>query len=168
MELQLNRIPEYYHKYVNLVHEKELKQAFDAHQHELLNILKDLPAEKWDHSYAPGKWSIKEMVQHIIDTDRVFNYRALSFSRGDNTPLPGFDEVPYAANSEANRRTGTELMEELKAVQLSEALMFASFSDTQLERSGVANDNEVYVRGIGFIIVGHTRHHLNVLKERYL
>ena len=167
-QVDLTRIPPYYHKYINLVESLSLNEALEKYQTELVSILSELPEELWNYRYAPGKWSIKELVQHLIDGDRVFCYRALRFARHDQTELPGFDENLFAEYSEADRRSREELLEELKSVQRSSALMFQSFSEDQLNQSGVANGNSVYVGGLGYIIAGHTRHHMQVLQERYL
>ena len=167
-QVDLTRIPLYYHKYIKQVETLSLTEALDKYQTELVSILRELPEELWNYRYAPGKWSIKEMVQHLIDGDRVFCYRALRFARHDQTELPGFDENQFAEFSEANRRSREELLDELQAVQRSSALMFHSFSEDQLNQSGVANGNSVYVKGLGYIIAGHTRHHQQVLQERYL
>ena len=130
--------------------------------------LKNIPDEKWDYRYAEGKWTIKELVQHIIDAERIFCYRALNFARKDRSELPGFDENEFAAVSKADKRSKQDLLDELATVQKSSMQLFASFDDEQLNESGKANGNSIYVNGIGFIIVGHTMHHLNILKERYL
>ncbi|HEY0354893.1 MAG TPA: DinB family protein [Flavisolibacter sp.] len=166
--IDLTRVPAWYHKYIEKVSENDLMTAFRKYQPEMIAELKNIPAEKWDFSYAPGKWTIKEVVQHIIDAERIFNYRALAFARKDGTSLPGFDENLYADNSKASKRTRDELLNEFLAVQSSSYLLFASFDEDQLEQEGIANGNTVYVKGIGFIVVGHALHHLAVLKERYL
>jgi uncharacterized damage-inducible protein DinB len=166
--LDLTRVPVYYHKYIAKVEETELSKAFISHGKELVAFLTDLPAEKWSYRYAPGKWSIKEVVQHIIDGERIFGYRALTFARKDRTSLPGFEENDYAANCEADRRIPESLLNELQLVQQSTAAMFNSFSEEQLEQSGTANEQGTYVRALGFILIGHSIHHLHVMKERYL
>lgn len=166
--LDLTRVPVFYHKYINLVKENDLPEAFQNHQSNLVLELKKVPAEKWNHGYAEGKWSIKELVQHIIDGERIFCYRALNFARKDENELPGFDENKFADVSKADKRTKEELIDELETVQRSSAQLFSSFDDEQLDQSGIANGNSVYVKGLGFIIVGHTLHHKNILLERYL
>lgn len=166
--VDLNRIPPFYHGYVKLVKESDLPSALEQHQHNLLNLLRSLPDDKWDYSYAPGKWTIKDLVQHLIDGERIFAYRALRFARKDSTPLPGFDENLYASTANAGKRSKEDLLSELEVVQKSSALLFESFNEEQLESSGLANNNSIYVAGIGFAIVGHTLHHMNVIKERYL
>lgn len=163
----LSTVPSFYHRYIDLVAEDELMPALKQHQVSLISLLGELAPEKWDYAYAPGKWTVKEVVQHIIDAERIFCYRALCFARRDATPLPGFDENTYAAASEASRRTPEELIEELVTVQKSSAQLFASFGKDQLEQRGVANNNPISVRAIGFIVAGHVLHHKKVLQERY-
>jgi hypothetical protein len=166
--VDLSRVPVFYHRYINLVKDAELNEALQNHQDGIQQILEDLPENKWNYRYAEGKWSIRELVQHLIDAERIFCYRALRFSRKDTTPLPGFDENLYADTSGAERRSTAGLLEELGTVQKSTAQLFASFDEEQLNQSGEANGNSIYVKAIGFIIAGHTLHHANILKERYL
>jgi len=163
----LAEVPAYYHNYINKVQTEDLQEAFRQHLN-AISFLKDIPKDKWDFRYAEGKWSIKELVQHIIDGERIFSYRALCFARKDQTPLPSFDENLYAANSQADRRTADELIEELMAVQSSSKKLFDSFNEQQLDSKGVANNKEVSVRAIGFILVGHLLHHVDIIKDRYL
>ncbi len=166
--VDLTRVPSFYHKYIEKVNASELDEAFRIHQVELINALNKLPESKWDFRYAEGKWSIREMMQHMIDAERIFCYRALCFARRDPNPLPGFDENSYVEMSNGNQRTASELIEEMQVVQKASALLFASFTPEMLEQTGVANNNPVYVKAIGFIVVGHTLHHLEVMRERYL
>ncbi len=165
---QLQTVPEWYHKYIAAVPEDELKTAFVRHQNDLVNLLQNLPANKWNHRYAENKWSIKEVVQHIIDAERIFYYRGLCFARREKVSLPGFDENDYVAASGADARTEVSLLEELKLVQLSSTLLFLSFTEQQVNATGIANENQMSVSAIGFITVGHALHHLNIIKERYL
>jgi uncharacterized damage-inducible protein DinB len=163
----LSRVPEYYHKYINLASGHDLKTAFEKHQVELISFLKDIPKKKWSYRYAEGKWSVREVVQHIIDAERVFTYRALCFARKDQTPLPAFDENLFAANSNADKRSKKDLLKELKTVQQGSALLFNSFTEEQLDQSGIASEKPTYVKGIAYIVVGHTIHHKKILEERY-
>jgi uncharacterized damage-inducible protein DinB len=165
--IDLSQVPTFYHGYIQHVPEGKLNELFKNHQIELLSFLKEIPENRWDHRYAEGKWSIREMVQHIIDAERIFAYRALRFARKDSTPLPGFEENAFAASSKADRRSSKDLMDELVTVQKSSAQLFGSFDDEQLDQSGVANNNEVSVRAIGYILIGHALHHMSILKERY-
>ncbi|RYZ18890.1 MAG: DinB family protein [Chitinophagaceae bacterium] len=167
-QLQLDRIPEYYHRYVAQVAHLDLPAALNHRRDVLLPLLRSLPDERWDFAYAPGKWTIKELVLHLTDTERVFGYRALTFARNGGTPLPGFDENTFAEYSEAARRSPASLLAELESVLNSSDSLFLSFSDAQLERTGTANEKPVYVYGIGYILAGHILHHKSVLEERYL
>jgi len=166
--VDLSRIPEFTHRYVALVMNDDLSTAFKKHQTELVALLKDIPKKRWDYRYAEGKWSIKEVVQHIIDAERIFAYRALCFARKDQTSLPAFDENLYAANSKAGERSKKDLIKELKTVQESSAQLFASFDDEQLAQPGTANQNPTYVKGVAYILLGHSLHHKNILEEKYL
>lgn len=166
--VDLSRVPEYFHRYINLAINEDLKTAFDKHQTELVAFLKEIPKKKWNYRYAEGKWSIKEVVQHIIDAERVFAYRALCFARKDQTPLPAFDENLYAANSKADERTKKDLIKELKTVQESSAQLFSSMENEQLEQPGIASGKPTYVKGVAYILLGHALHHKKLLEERYL
>ena len=168
MAIAIDRVPAHYHKYIQLVKETDLTEAFNHHLHNFSSFLQSIPEDKWDYRYAEGKWSIKEVVLHVIDTERIFNYRALCIARKDKTPLPGFDENNYAAHSKAAKRTRADLLEELQIVQQSTKKLFESFDEEQLQESGISNGNPIYVEGIGFIIIGHTLHHQKILEERYL
>ena len=130
--------------------------------------MESIPPEKYDYRYKVGKWTVKEVLQHIIDAERIFGYRALRFARKDPTFLPGFDENSYADNAKADKRDWTNLLEEFKAVRKTSEFLFGSFNDEQLDAAGTANNNSNYVLGIGFIVIGHSIHHKNVLRERYL
>lgn len=166
--VDLSRVYNYFHRYINLVTENDLEKAFEKHQTDLVSFLKNIPKKKWNYRYAEGKWSIKEVVQHIIDAERVFSYRALCFARKDQTPLPSFDENIFAANAKADERTKKDLIKELKIVQESSALLFTSFDEEQLEQPGIASNNPTYVKGIAYTLLGHALHHKKILEERYL
>src|SRR3982750_1748470 len=112
MPADLTRIPPFYHKYIGLVMETDLSTAFLTHQKSLVGLLKNLSDDKWNFRYGPGKWTVKDVVQHIIDAERIFCYRALRFSRKDRTELPGFDENTFAVAADAERRNGSDLVEE--------------------------------------------------------
>jgi uncharacterized damage-inducible protein DinB len=164
----LNRIPEWYHGYINKVKEDELMDALKNQALDFVSFLQTIPAEKRDYSYADGKWTIRQVLLHILDAERIFAYRALSFARKDVTPLPGFDENEYAENSKAGNRDWDDMIEEFKVVRRSTEILFGSLDNDQLESSGNASGKSTYVKGIGFIIAGHTSHHVDVIKERYL
>ena len=147
-------------RYTALVPEKTLQDAFKNQDSVLNDYLADVTEEKSNYSYAPEKWTLKEMLQHMIDTERIFTYRALAFARKDPANLPGFDENLYAENSEANRRTWAALAEEIRAVRSSTKFLFASFTPEMLVATGTFNDNEGKVKTMGFIITGHVYHQL--------
>jgi len=164
----LNRVPEYFHNYINQVPESELLTALSAGTNSTLEFLEQIPVDKHNYRYADGKWTIKEVLQHIIDAERVFNYRALCFARKDPTPLPGFDENIFAENAGVAKRSWENLMEEFIAVRQSTSLLYQSFSNEQLEATGTSNNSSNYVLALGFITVGHCHHHSRIIKERYL
>lgn len=164
----LESIPAFYHKYVQLIEEENVADAIANNTDNLRSLLQTIPNEKWDYRYGEGKWSIKEMIQHMIDAERIFCYRALCIARGEAQSLPGFDENAYADASKAAARSRQELESEFEAVRKATLLLFQSFDEEQLSKTGVANKNPITVNGIGYIIAGHATHHLNILKERYL
>jgi len=168
VNVDLSRVPEFTHRYVALVMNDDLYTAFKKHQTELVALLKDIPKKRWDYRYAEGKWSIKEVVQHIIDAERIFAYRALCFARKDQTSLPPFDENLYAASSKADKRSKKDLIKELKTVQESSAQLFNSFDEEQLNQPGTANGNPTYVKGVAYILLGHSLHHKKILEEKYV
>ena len=136
--------------------------------HDFIKFVQNIPLEKFDYRYAEGKWTIKDIIQHIIDAERIFSYRALRISRNDKTPLSGFEENEFVKNTNANNRNIQELLTEFSAVRHSNLFLFKSFSQEQLTRMGVVSDNEVSVRALGFLILGHQKHHQKVFQERYL
>jgi hypothetical protein len=164
----LSRVPGWYHSYINQVQENDLMKAMKTQTVSFIKFLKKLPAEKRNYRYAKNKWTIKELLQHIIDAERIFAYRALCFARNDTTPLPGFDENSYAGNAKTAKRDWYDMLEEFKALRKSNELLFGSFDKKQSDSTGTACGKPVYVLAIGFIIVGHINHHVNVIKERYL
>lgn len=164
----LSRVPEWYHRYIALVKGDDLMTVLKKQSITFSEFMQQLPAEKRDYRYGPDKWTIKEVLQHILDAERVFAYRALCIARGEKQPLPGFDENSYAARSKAGTRKWEDMLEEFRATRRSNEILFASFDETQLETTGTASGWPVYVMGIGFIIAGHLEHHLNIIKERYL
>ena len=158
----------YYAKYVALVPDDELtvvQHLADQH-HETVGLLRKAKA-KGDHAYEPDKWTVKEVVGHMCDTERIFAYRALRFARADQTDLPGFDENTYVTASNFKSRTMDDLLEELWAVRAATLSLAKHLPTEALTRRGTANGNAVSVRALLYIIAGHERHHLAILKERY-
>jgi len=168
MRPDLSLVGPSFHNYINQVPEDDLLEAFSKQSAAFIRFLETIPTEKYDYRYAEGKWTIKEVLQHIIDAERVFAYRALRFARKDGTPLPGFDENLFAANAKADQRSWDKLVEEFKVVRRSSELMFQSFDDDQLQSRGISSNNANYVLALGFVIVGHAVHHQKITKERYL
>jgi hypothetical protein len=164
----LDSIPPFYQNYVMLTQETSVLDALSANTDAAVALLDSIEEEKWLHRYAEDKWSIKEMVQHIIDAERIFTYRALCIARGEKQSLPGFDENVYAAASAADRRTKSSLTSEFDIVRKGTSYLFDSFTTEQLSRVGIANGKPIGVNAIGFIIAGHVAHHLYVLQQRYL
>lgn len=157
----------YYEKYVSLVPDGDYLANLEAQGREHAKFLRGIGEEKSTFRYAPEKWSIREVVGHMIDAERVFVYRALTFAREDTTPLPAFDENAWAKASNAHDRPLRELVAEFEAVRSATLAMFRGFTEEQFARSGVANNNTASVRAIAFIVAGHERHHIRVLRERY-
>jgi uncharacterized damage-inducible protein DinB len=164
----LNRVPEFYHNYINQVPDNDLMIAFKNQTSVVIDFFHSIPADKIDYAYAEGKWTIKETLQHVIDAERVFCYRALRFARKDPTPLPGFDENLFAANAKADKRKWNDLIEEFKTVRKAAEWLYSSFDEEQLNAEGVSNKSSNYVLAFGYISVGHTLHHVKIIKERYL
>lgn len=160
--------PPYFSKYINLVDADSVTEAIEKYSDAIINFFRNIPAEKIDYRYAEGKWSIKEMLQHIIDTERIFAYRALRIARHDKTPLPGFDEGSYAAAANASARSWQSLLQEFEAERKSTDLLLQSFTHDQLQQSGTTNEHTNTVIAISFIVYGHLLHHINIVKERYL
>lgn len=165
-----NEYAPYYKQYIQLIENtnKSIIENLIDSQKEFDTFLKDIPLEKQNFAYAEGKWTIKEVIQHIIDTERVFNYRALCFARNDQTSLPGFDQDVFVANCNANSRDYNDLLGEMVILRKSTILLFKSFSDDAFLRIGVGSGNKMSVRALGYLFSGHQIHHLNVLKERYV
>lgn len=160
--------PAYFEKYVNQVPENDLRIAFSNQQNIINAFLNTITEEKSTYAYATGKWTIKEVLQHIIDAERVFGYRALCFARGEKKSLPSFDENEYANNANANYRTWQSLTDEFIAVRKSTELLFNSFNEEALNLTGISNNNPATVTSLGFITLGHFYHHKKVVEERYV
>ncbi len=158
----------YFENYTSLVNEKDLQSAFANQTKTLDNFFTYISEEKAEYAYAEGKWTLKEMLQHMIDTERIFAFRALSISRKETATLPGFDENTYASNSAANRRTWANLVHEMKIVRESTTLLFDSFTEDMLTNAGNFSAATATPNTIGNIIIGHFYHHVNVANERYL
>ncbi len=164
----LGNYPYYVQRYLDMVPESDLNEAFSNQMASIKHIVERIDETKANYSYAEGKWTLKELLQHCIDTERIFSFRALAFARKEPASLPGFEEDDYAKNSFANERSWKSLVEELLAVRNATEKLFNSFNDEALHYSGLANNNESSVISIGFLTVGHLAHHLKIVEERYL
>ncbi len=160
--------PEYFGQYINQVEEDDLGTAFRNQFPKIESFLHSIDEEKGGYAYAPGKWTLKELLQHIIDTERIFNYRALCFARNEAASLPPFDENVYADNSNANARTWKSLSNEFINVRRSTEDLFNSFTEEMLQQKGTASNKSISVLSLGFITAGHITHHIKVVKEKYL
>ncbi len=160
--------PEYYQYYISLVEENNGLLAMDGQIIKMQQLIGEIPVEKEDYRYAPGKWTIKEVIGHITDTERIFGYRALCIARGEQNPLPGYDDQHYVLNGNFNSRSLYDLVHEFSVVRESNLVMFKSFDEAAKSRVGIANNNKVSIPALLFMILGHEIHHLNVIREKYL
>ena len=160
-------IPSWYQGYVNAIGKRNYLDVLRESYQSTSSLLLSLQQEKWNYSYSPGKWTVKEVILHLTDCERIFSYRALRFARNDKTELSGFDENEYAPQAHAGRRSEVSIIEEYIAVRKSSLTLFEYFDDEMLKRTGTANGYEFSVLLIGTIIAGHELHHLQILKERY-
>ncbi|HNR20996.1 MAG TPA: DinB family protein [Bacteroidia bacterium] len=163
---QINPMPEYFDRYINMTDDVDLATAFKISLHELDNA----PIEKWkalgNKTYAPGKWTVKDILQHLTDTERVFSYRALSFARGEKT-VTSFDEENYGRQANANNRTLEDLLEEALIVRKSTMKLYETFTTEMLKKVGIGFKGEYSVLAIGFIFPGHQRWHFKVIEDKY-
>jgi hypothetical protein len=160
--------PDYYGAYIHAVRGEGLDDALRNVADEEARVRALVPDNKWEHRYAPDKWTIKEVFQHIIDTERVFAYRALCIARNDQANLPGMDENAYQAEARTARRQPDELLRELKAVRQATIELFEGLDADAISRAGTANGKHITVRALGWVIAGHSEHHLRIIRERYL
>ena len=157
-----------YAPYVDAVPDGDLLRMLEDHAADLLDLLRSFGEARGDHRYAPDKWSVKEVVGHIADTERVFAYRALRFARADTTPLPGFEQNGYVEAAGFGRRTLADLAEEFADVRKATLKLLSSFDEAALARVGVASGHPVSVRALAWMLAGHEHHHVRILRERYL
>jgi hypothetical protein len=157
----------FYGGYVSEVPDGDLLAHLERQGRETAALLRAISEQRSQHRYAPGKWTIREVVGHMIDAERVFTYRALSFARGEGASLPSFDENAWAATSNAGARSLKDLIDELTVVRGATVALFRGFSDTEFARAGTASNNHITVRALAYIVAGHERHHIKILRERY-
>jgi len=158
----------YFEKYISLVPEGEIVMTLGLQIESTLSLIRGLSAAQGDLRYAPGKWSVKEVIGHLIDAERIFAYRALRFARNDATPLPGFDENSFVADAGFGSRSLGDLAEEFEYTRKSNVCLFKNLDGDSSLRLGVASDNKLSVRAIAHIIAGHELHHVGILRSRYL
>ena len=167
--LKTHNFAEYFKYYIGLTEDNEDDINALEDSHHRTNELLDLTTEEQgNYTYAEGKWTIKELLVHLIDMERIFCNRALRISRNDKTDLPGYDHDEYVKYSEANERSLCDICKEYNLIRQGTISLFKSFTSSQLERDGTANNNQLTVLAIGFIIAGHEIHHINVLEGKYL
>jgi len=157
----------YYGKYIVQVDGDDALAAMHHQAHDTQKLLSGLDEKRALHRYAPGKWSVKDVIVHVTDAERVFAYRAMRFAREDQTPLPGFDEVPYASSAAADSVPLPTVIEGLRSVRAASIALFSSLEVDALTRRGKANDSPISVRALAWIIAGHEKHHMTLLRERY-
>lgn len=160
--------PAYYETYISRVDAETATEAVEKYSNDIVKFWRNIPVEKEEYSYAEGKWTIKELVQHIIDAERVFAYRMLCIARKETISLPGFDENLYAANSNANARSWDDLLAELDCTRSSTNFLVLSLSEEQLQQQGIANGKPITANAIAYIVFGHILHHIRIVEERYL
>lgn len=168
MNISHDEFNPYYLPYIQLAANQDIVLGLKKNVISVVDFYQNIPSEKLDHAYAEGKWTPKDILLHIIDTERVFVYRAMRIARQDKTEMVGFEQDDYVDAGKANNRTINSLIEEYKAVRNATIVLFDSFSDEELKSIGKANGSPVSVRAIGYIITGHENHHNNVIRERYL
>ncbi len=157
----------FHQTYINYTSGKDYSILVQQYNERIIDAWNAIPTEKINFAYAPDKWTIKQMLQHVIDTERIFAYRALTIARRDPASLLGFDENEYAKNATASHRNWKEMIAEWKIVRQSTNILFSSFTEEDLKQKGTASNLPISVNALGFIIFGHALHHLHVLKERY-
>jgi hypothetical protein len=160
--------PEDFRQYISLVPGNDLLGYLGSQTRSVSSVASSLSEDQLRYRYAKGKWSVKDIFCHIIDCERIYDYRALCIARGDKTELPGFEENVYATNAQADGRQISDIITEYKVVRAASIELFKSFDENMLLRSGIANNSLRSVRAIGYSLAGHEIHHLNVINERYV
>ena len=158
----------YFARYIDLADGRDLLEALANASEQVRATAQRIPSEKAGYRYAPGKWTIEQLMQHVVDTERIFTYRALCFARKDATELPGFEENDYADATADSDKGLRRILAEHDAVRNATIELFRGFNDDELLRKGTANGNRFSVRALGWATAGHAMHHVKVLHERYL
>ncbi|WP_299252193.1 DinB family protein [uncultured Aquimarina sp.] len=158
----------YYGVYIDKAANANVVKGLQQSKQKFIDFVNAISEEKFTYAYAEGKWTIAEVFQHIIDTERIFSYRALRFARNDKSPLMGFDQDEYVPYSNANNYSKQEFIEDFEAVRNNSIALFKSFTEDMLSQIGEASGSPMSTRAAGYILSGHQKHHLDVIKERYL
>lgn len=167
-DLKSANYPSYFIPYIEVLGEVELMECLQKQLGNFPQFISSLPEGKLHYKYAEGKWTVMQILVHILDAERVFQYRALRFGRNDDTALPGFDQDIYVPESMAEKRTKEDVIEEYKAIRAATISLFKNFDDTILNRAGMASNLRMSVGALGFVCCGHQKHHRNIIRERYL
>ncbi|MFD2550928.1 DinB family protein [Bizionia sediminis] len=158
----------FYANYISKAGHLSLIAGLEQGKNQTLTFFEALPTEKWEYRYAKNKWTIKDVLQHIIDTELIFVYRALRVARADKTPLPGFEQDDYVTHAHANNKTFQQLLTEYNLLRQFTISLFNGFTSQMLLQMGEASGSAISVRALGFILIGHEQHHIDVIKARYL
>ena len=159
--------PSYFEKYISQVPEEDIIGVLRAQANEISALVRGIPEERADYRYAPDKWTVREVLGHLADTERVMSYRATCLARGEQNELPGFDENEYVRTANFDRWTLSDLGTQLENLRRANVAILEHLDSADWERSGIVNQNPINVRAIAFVMAGHVRHHMKILKERY-
>jgi hypothetical protein len=168
MKPAITEYPEHYRNYVNLVPEGDIVEIIESQLNDTKKLLADITKEQADFRYAEGKWNVLEVVGHVMDTERIMNYRILRMARGDQTPLAGYDDEKYVEESFYSTRTIADLLSEWTVVRAATVALLKGLPKGAWTKTGFANNGEFTVNSIAYIIAGHERHHVGLLKSRYM
>lgn len=160
--------PAYYENYIGLVPDGELTDILNTQIQDMITLFSSVDETQANYRYAENKWTLKEVIGHITDTERIMSYRLLRIARGDQTPLSGYDDEHYVREASFHSRSLSDLLEELVAVRYSTVSLIKGLNENTWPRKGIANNGEITVRALAYIIAGHELHHVKIIKERYL
>jgi len=160
--------PEYYDRYMMMVKGEDIVEVIKDQLQTSGKFFDSITEEQGTIAYADGKWKVKEVIGHVIDTERIMAYRALAIARGEKQSLPGFEQDDYVATAGFTNRKLSDLIEEYRTLRASNIVLFSSFDEKDMMKKGYANQSEISVLSLAFIIAGHELHHIKILKERYL
>jgi hypothetical protein len=166
--INANEYNPYYKNYIEKSTDTDIVNGLEHNLEAMVAFYSSIPIEKHDYAYADGKWTVKDVLLHIIDTERIFAYRALRFARKDKTPLMGFEQDDYVINVNTKNRTLENILQEFKIVRQGSIALFKTFDDATLKQIGEASNSPFSVRALGYIITGHENHHNQIIRERYL